>query len=403
MKVEWKMCFRIGLTCFLVYLAIHYWDSLTGFGGMLLGAAGSLILGCVIAYVLNILMSFYERLYFPDTREKLLNKTRRPVCMIASMITLAAAVFMIIRLIVPELSACVQLLFKEVPIAMNDLSQWVKDSEFIASIVPEDITGALTENDWEAKLAQLVSVLMEGVGGAAQMAISALSSVISIVMELVIGFIFAIYLLSGKEMLGSQFNRLMNRYLEPSLVKKIRYVLSTFNGSFHRFIVGQCTEAVILGVLCMLGMLLLRLPYAVMVGALIGFTALIPVAGAYIGGAVGAFMIFTVSPLKAVIFLIFLVILQQLEGNLIYPKVVGTSIGLPGIWVLAAVTIGGAVMGIAGMLVGVPAAAAVYQLLRNDVRKAKEQVNKSGEEATEEEEGTEEEKEKAAEDENRMV
>lgn len=114
-------------------------------------------------------------------------------------------------------------------------------------------------------------------------------------------------------------------------------------------------------------------------------------------------MIFTVSPLKAVIFLIFLVILQQLEGNLIYPKVVGTSIGLPGIWVLAAVTIGGAVMGIAGMLVGVPAAAAVYQLLRNDVRKAKEQVNKSGEEATEEEEGTEEEKEKAAEDENRMV
>lgn len=370
MKIEWKTCFRIGLTCFLVYLAIHYWDALTGFGGVLLGAAGSLILGCVIAYVLNILMSFYERLYFPNTKEKLLSKTRRPVCMVASMITLAAAVFMIIRLIVPELSACVQLLFKEVPIAMNDLAHWVKDSEFIATIVPEDITSALAENDWEAKLAQLVSVLMEGVGGAAQMAISAVSSVISIVMELVIGFIFAIYLLSGKEMLGSQFSRLMNRYLKPSLVGRIRYVLATFDGCFHRFIVGQCTEAVILGVLCMLGMMLFRLPYAVMVGALIGFTALIPVAGAYIGGAVGAFMIFTVSPVKAVIFLVFLCILQQLEGNLIYPKVVGTSIGLPGIWVLAAVTIGGAVMGIAGMLIGVPAAAAVYQLLRNDVRKA---------------------------------
>ena len=253
---------------------------------------------------------------------------------------------------------------------MNDLAQWVKDSEFIATIVPEDITSALAENDWEAKLAQLVSVLMEGVGGAAQMAISAVSSVISIVMELVIGFIFAIYLLSGKEMLGSQFSRLMNRYLKPSLVGRIRYVLATFDGCFHRFIVGQCTEAVILGVLCMLGMMLFRLPYAVMVGALIGFTALIPVAGAYIGGAVGAFMIFTVSPVKAVIFLVFLCILQQLEGNLIYPKVVGTSIGLPGIWVLAAVTIGGSVMGIAGMLIGVPAAAAVYQLLRNDVRKA---------------------------------
>ncbi|WP_277215231.1 AI-2E family transporter [Pseudoflavonifractor capillosus] len=141
------------------------------------------------------------------------------------------------------------------------------------------------------------------------------------------------------------------------------------NECFHKYIVGQCTEALILGGLCTLGMLILQLPYATMTGAVIAFTALIPVAGAYIGAGVGAFMILTVSPVKAIIFLIFIVILQQLEGNLIYPRVVGSSMGLPGIWVLAAVTVGGGVMGIPGMLLCVPLAAAFYKLLREDVNR----------------------------------
>jgi len=139
------------------------------------------------------------------------------------------------------------------------------------------------------------------------------------------------------------------------------------NKSFHNFIVGQCTEAVILGSLCMVGMWVLRFPYAVMIGVLIGFTALIPIAGAYIGAGVGAFMIFTVSPFKAVLFLVFIVVLQQLEGNLIYPRVVGNSIGLPGIWVLAAITIGGGILGIGGMLLAVPLTATIYKLLREDI------------------------------------
>ena len=144
-------------------------------------------------------------------------------------------------------------------------------------------------------------------------------------------------------------------------------MLHVLNECFSHYIIGQCMEAVILGTLCTLGMLVLRLPYATMVGTLIAFTALIPVAGAYIGGAAGALMIFSVSPAKALIFLIFLVILQQLEGNLIYPKVVGSSLGLPAIWVLAAVTIGGGIMGIGGMLLGVPIAAALYRLLKEDL------------------------------------
>lgn len=376
MKIEKKSCIYFGITCFLIYLAIHYWDALAGFSGMLASAAGSLLLGCVMAYMINILMSLYEKYYFPRAKkhQQLVDKTRRPICMVGAMVSLFAAVVMIIGIIVPELYACVELLLEEIPNAIGRLVEWMNESETAAAIIPEDLSQMLADSDWEAKLQQLVTVLLAGVGGAAQLAISVVSSFISVAMELMIGLIFAIYLLSGKETLAQQFGRLMNRYLKPSHISKIRYFLATADICFHKFIVGQCVEAVILGGLCMLGMLLLQLPYAVMVGTLIGFTALIPVAGAYIGGAVGAFMIFTVSPVKALIFLVFLCILQQIEGNVIYPRVVGTSIGLPGIWVLAAVTIGGAVMGVVGMLVGVPIAATIYQLIRADVRSAEKKL-----------------------------
>ena len=141
----------------------------------------------------------------------------------------------------------------------------------------------------------------------------------------------------------------------------------------HKFIVGQCAEALILGGLCMVGMTVFRFPYAMMIGTLIGFTALIPIAGAYIGAGVGAVMILTQSPVKALLFLVFIVVLQQLEGNLIYPKVVGNSIGLPALWVLAAITVGGSLIGITGMLLGVPLAAALYRLLREDLQHREKQ------------------------------
>ena len=195
----------------------------------------------------------------------------------------------------------------------------------------------------------------------------AFSATVSTAFTAVVSIIFSIYLLLGKEKLGRQISLVMKTYLKPAWYSHLVYFLETLHSCFRRFVVGQCTEAVILGLLCMGGMMLLRFPYASMVGALIGFTALIPVAGAYIGAGVGAFMIFTVSPFQSLLFLIFIAILQQLEGNLIYPKVVGSSIGLPGIWVLAAVTIGGGVLGIGGMLLAVPLAAALYQMLRVDV------------------------------------
>jgi predicted PurR-regulated permease PerM len=182
----------------------------------------------------------------------------------------------------------------------------------------------------------------------------------------VIGLIFSLYVLIEKEKLGSQIRTLVKTYL-PKTANKIFYVTSVLDDSFHSFIVGQCLEAVILGGLCVTGMLLLQFPYAIMIGVFIGFTALIPVAGAYIGAAVGAIMILTVSPLQALQFLLFVVVLQQLEGNLIYPKVVGESIGLPGIWVLTAVTVGGGVLGVGGMFLAVPLFAASYRLIKEDV------------------------------------
>ena len=196
---------------------------------------------------------------------------------------------------------------------------------------------------------------------------SAVSSVFSAIVTFFISLIFSVYLLLGKEQLQDQGKRLLHNYMRPKWVGKIMYVLNIVNDSFHRYIVGQCLEAVILGLLCMIGMFILGLPYAVMIGTLIGFTALIPVAGAYIGAGVGAVMVFTVSPVEALIFLIFVLVIQQVEGNLIYPKVVGNSIGLPAIWVLATVTIGGSLMGISGMLIGVPVAAALYRLIREDM------------------------------------
>lgn len=365
MKMEWKSCFKIGVTLFLLYLAMEYWQTISGLGIALLSAAAPLLLGCVIAYILNILMSSYERHYFPKSRTEIAEKSRRPVCMLAAMLTLIAVVVLVVGLVVPELASCVKLLVAEVPKAMNDLTGWLYELE----VLPEDLEKALTAIDWEKRLGQIVSVFVSGIGNVTDLLVDTVSKVVSGIVTFFVGLIFAIYLLSGKERLKVQTDLLLNRYMKQNWYHKMKYVVSVLNDSFQRYIVGQCTEAVILGVLCALGMSILRLPYASMIGTLIAFTALIPVAGAYIGGGVGAFMILTVSPVKAVVFLVFLVILQQIEGNLIYPKVVGSSMGLPAIWVLAAVTVGGGIMGIAGMLLGVPLAAAAYRLLREDVRR----------------------------------
>ncbi len=365
MKISWNTCLKVGVSVFALYLAVRYWQTAANLVSALLSASLPLIIGGMVAYLVNILMSNYERRWKDNPRKPGLNKLRRPVCMLLAFLTLIAIVVFVCMLIIPQLADCVRVILAELPGFMVDAidlaEQW--------KLFSPEVLSSLEAVDWNAQISKLLGFVTSGIGDVVGVVVSAVSSVFSFLVTTLLSLIFAIYLLSGKEELAEQTDRLAKRYLGSRIYGKMTYVLGILDECFHSYIVGQCIEALILGGLCALGMMILRLPYALMVGALVAFTALIPVAGAYIGAGVGAFMILTVDPVKALIFLVFLVILQQLEGNLIYPRVVGSSMGLPGIWVLAAVTIGGGLAGIVGMLLGVPLAAVLYRIVRDDVRK----------------------------------
>ena len=367
MKLDWKTCRRVGLAAFLLYLAIYYWKTVSGLLSLLVGACVPLILGGAIAYVINILMSFYERHYLPKSTAKAVAVTRRPLCMIAALLTVVLVLYFVIRMVVPEFISCVNALVRQAPKAVNALLS----NPTVQKLIPEDIEQRLAAINWGQLVVNVRQVLLSGFTGAA----NAVSSIFSGAVTALFALIFAAYILLGKDTLGRQCKRLVRSYLKPKWQQRVFYAFGLLNTSFRSYVVGQCTEAVILGGLCMGGMTLFRFPYATMIGALVGVTALIPVAGAYIGAGVGAFMILSVSPEKAIWFLVYIVVLQQLEGNLIYPRVVGSSIGLPGIFVLAAVTVGGAMFGVLGMLLGVPIVAALYQALRDDLdRRGRENV-----------------------------
>lgn len=374
MKLEWKTCIKIGITAAVLFLFIHYWERLVVAVSLALSAAKPLLLGCVIAYVVNILMSFYEKYYF--TKGKLKDKrwvkqSRRIACMLLAYFSVVGILFLIFSLVIPQLLECGKLLAKEIPAVLNNTAVYVQENEKLRELLSEAGISIQQNSmtDWEGILKNALVWIASGIGGVMGSVFTVVSGVFSGAVTVLISVIFSIYLLLSKETLFVQIRKIFKTYCRQNIYSGISYVYHTLNDCFHRFIVGQCMEAVILGVLCMVGMLIFGFPYATMIGAFIGFTALIPVAGAYIGAAVGAFMILTVSPVKALLFLVFIVVLQQLEGNLVYPRVVGSSIGLPGIWVLSAVTIGGGVLGVGGMLLGVPIAAACYQMLRMDVRK----------------------------------
>jgi predicted PurR-regulated permease PerM len=289
---------------------------------------------------------------------------KRIVCLIFAFLSLIGILALIINLVLPELINCIASFIRLIPGALQTVVDIVGEEQILAMF--PDLKNGFDFSSISTQVEQVIRTILGGVGGAVDSIMTAVSSFFSVVVNVLIGIIFSLYVLLDKEGLGRRFKTLISTYLSKSS-NKIFYVLNVLDDSFHSFIVGQCIEAVVLGSLCVIGMLIFQFPYAVMIGVFIGFTALIPIAGAYIGAAVGAIMILTISPLQAVQFLIFIVVLQQLEGNLIYPKVVGESIGLPGIWVLTAITIGGGVLGVGGMLLAVPVFAAGYRLIREDV------------------------------------
>ena len=366
MKTEVKPYIRLGIVAFLV-VVISYYCITKGIIVSLLDAVLPLIIGAVIAYIINILMSFYERHCFPKKENF---KARRPISMLAAVLTIILIFVVVGLLVIPQFISCIKTLVEKAPSAVNQLLSIPQ----IAKLIPENLGERLENIDWNEIISKAASMLQSGIGGAAQSITETLSSTVSGITSFVFGILFAAYFLIDKDRISGQILRLTKSTLSPSLFKKVTYGCSVLNDSFHKYIVAQCLEAVILGTLCAVGMLILRLPFALMIGALVALTALIPIVGGYIGAGVGAFMILSESPKKAVIFVIFLVVLQTIEGNLIAPKVVGSSIGLPSVWVLAAVTVGGSMFGIIGMLAGVPLASALYRILREYTQKHSEKL-----------------------------
>lgn len=387
MHEDTRTYIRIGIIAAVFILIIKYFQQLLGLLALLLHAAAPLITGCVIAYALNLLMKFLERHLYHSAGVKTAflarfrifsrfkfnkknasqaqnvkpPKAMRPVCILLSLLLLLLAAALLVQIVVPELVSSFKLIGRELPVVGENIRQWLlAHSESIPTV-----QGYLKKLDinWASIAEKLFDIFSNSAGGVLSSIITAISAFFGTAMNILIGFVFAIYLLYNKEKLLRQFQKLIFAWMKQKNAERVILVAQTAHKTFSSFIIGQFTEAVILGLLCTLGMMLFRFPYAAMTGAVVGVTALIPIVGAYIGAAVGAFMILTVSPLKAALFLLFLVVLQQLEGNLIYPRVVGTSIGLPGMWVLAAITVGGTLLGIPGMLLGVPTAATVYKLL----------------------------------------
>lgn len=366
----------MAIVGFVFYLAILYWKSFVALVGSIIKASSAMIIGLLMAYVVNILMIQFEKLYQHIFKKKY-QKAKRPLCIILSYLSVVLLFALLVSIIVPQIIDATELLlknsFKALSPYLNDLSKYPQLKSFITPI--ETFLSDLSKGSLSSTSTDMLKHLFTGASGLLSNMTKVLSSIAGIVATLFFGFMFSLYLLGSKETLLAQLNRVLKTYL-PKAYPTISYVAHVFNESIKNFLIGQVTEALIIGVLAALGCTILRFPYALMVGAIIGTTALIPVLGAYLGALVSAFLIFTISPVKAIQFLIFIAILQQFEDNLIYPRVVGTSLGLPGIWVLASITVFGGVFGFGGVIFGVPITSALYTLLRNDLHRRMKQRRK---------------------------
>ena len=331
------------------------------------------LLGAAIAFVINIPMRFFERKLFRIKKEKegrstFAEKVKRPICMILAYVAVILVIVLVIVTVIPQLAQTVKVLAQEIPIFLENTISYLE--VLLASnpkLLNELRSIQIPEIDWQNVLQDVIGFLQNGMGNVLTSTFSVASSIASGAVNFFIALVFSFYVLMQKEKLGDQASRVIKAYTKPKTHAWVTKVAKLLHRNFSNFITGQCVEAVILGALFVIAMSVLRFPFAVMIGVLIAFTALIPVVGAFIGCFIGAFLILVDSPTKAIGFLILFLVIQQLEGNLIYPHVVGNSVGLPSIWVLAAVTVGGSLMGVLGMLIFIPLLSTVYILLRENV------------------------------------
>ena len=344
----------------LIFLLVNFEKILSIFG-YIINIFSPFIFGVIIAFVLNVLVNFIENKLFGNTKKRIWLKLKRPLSITFSIIFVIFIIVFIMNLLIPQLKNSVVLFTNSLPTYKEDVLDVLSDFNLEDSTINK-------VNDYLDNFSKVITDYIKGNSkDVITVTTEVATSLIVIISKAIIAIVFAIYIIAQKEVLKRQFNKLMSAYLKPRDVNRINKYASMANNTFSNFVTGQCLEALIFGSLCFLGMVVLRLPYATTIAVLLGFTALIPVFGAFIGTILGAFLILMISPVKAIIFVIFILVLQQIEGNLIYPKVVGKSVGLPGIWVLLSVTVGASIGGILGMLIATPLCSLIYILLRQAV------------------------------------
>lgn len=352
----------IIFTIVALVIGINY-KAVMEFGVVLFKMALPFLIGAAIAFIMNVPMRAIEK-QLPMRRN---SRLKRPVSLVVTIILLIGLISLVAFVVIPELFQTLVSLQDSIP---NFISQVQKEAERMFATYPEIVTAINDiQIDWKEVLQAIVEFLSVGAGTVLSSTVSAAMSIVSGFTTFGIAFIFAIYILLQKEVLARQFRQLFTAFLPRNIKESILSVMALTEKTFSHFLTGQCLEAVILGTMFFITLSLFRLPYAVLIGVLIAFTALIPIFGAFIGCGIGIFLMLMVNPLQALSFTVIFFVLQQLEGNLIYPHVVGNSVGLPSIWVLVAVTIGGSAMGIVGMLIFIPLCSVIYSLLRDATKR----------------------------------
>lgn len=363
----------------LVIFALVNFSKIIAFLGKVISIFSPFLLGIILAFVLNVLNNFIEKKIFGKIKpSKIWNKIKRPLCITLSLILVFLTIFFVMNLLIPQLKNSASLFTDTLPAYKEDIIGILNKFDVDESTVNKvgeylDNFGKVITDYIKGNSKDVITVTTE-----------VATSVINIISKGIITLVFAIYMIAQKETLSRQINKVMKAYLKPKTINKINTVGTLANKTFSNFVTGQCLEALIFGSLVFVGMLIFRFPYASTIGVLLGFTALIPIFGAFIGTAIGFILIMMVSPVKAILFVVFIIVLQQIEGNLIYPRVVGKSIGLPGMWVLLSVTVGGSIGGILGMLIATPLCSLLYALFTkmvNDRLKSNKIVTKVKEKA----------------------
>lgn len=355
----------IGLIT-LIVLVVWNWNSIMGLVGSIYKTLGPIINGAIFAYILNLLMVRYERLLSKlQVRMPLIKELKRPVSMLLSLLTFVLAVIMILVLVLPQLSTAISRFIEVIP----SVSTWLQKAieEYDAYFPQLQTLMSQLNINWGSLIQQSMTVLNSLSSNFLNITFTTITGVASNTINSILSLMVALYILGSKERLLLQGKRLIMAYLKPSHAQTLLDIIRLMNESFTNFFVGMTLEGIILGSLVTVAASIFNLPYAGMLGVIAGVMALIPIIGGYISAAVGTLMLLAVSPSQALFYLAMVIIIMQLEGNLIYPRVVGGSIGLPGLWVLVAFTVGGGLMGISGMILGIPLAATLYKLLGRDV------------------------------------